>query len=64
MTMEDDPSLENALDGLMDAASYADQRISDDLCYRISELYQEVGQRAPASDWDEQYDEDTPIEEL
>lgn len=63
MTMEDDPSLEDALDGLMDAAQYADDRIDDydpddegeieqSLCYRISELYQEVALEAPASDWD------------
>jgi hypothetical protein len=51
MTMEDDPTLEDALDGLIDAVNYCENRGMDEHARDISDLYQRVGRDAPEEDW-------------
>lgn len=47
----EEPSLEDALDGLLDAASYAGDIGRRDLAVRIARLYKEIGEAAPDEDW-------------
>lgn len=44
-------SLENALDGLLDAVEYAEQINEDQLADELSELYQRVADKAPDDHW-------------
>lgn len=66
--MLEDPDLEDALNGLMNAVQYCDNRNLGNLPYEISCLYQNVAENAPASDWNEEWDDrpmkHIPIEEL
>lgn len=49
--MSNDPTLEDALDGLAAATNYAEGGDLDDLAVRAASLYQELGNRAPDEDW-------------
>ena len=62
--LKDDPDLEDALDGLMNAAVYASDQLDDEeLCRRISDCYQEVGATAVEEDFDKE-DTDALLREL
>lgn len=51
--MSDQDSLEDALDGLMDAVEYAESIEENELARNISSLYQELGRVSPDEHWDE-----------
>lgn len=53
--MSDQDSLENALDGLIDAVEYAEDIGEHELAKEISSLYQELGRRSPDEHWDDVY---------
>jgi hypothetical protein len=50
--MTDGPTLEDALEGLLDATNYAEDRNLDDIADRAGKLYQELGAEAPGEDWE------------
>lgn len=50
---EEDPDLEDALDGLIAATHYAEEIGEDELAKEISSLYQDLGRVAPDDHWDE-----------
>lgn len=51
--MSDQDSLEDALDGLIDAVEYAEDIGEHELAKEISGLYQELGRRSPDEHWDD-----------
>lgn len=53
--MSDQDSLENALDGLIDAVRYAEDIGEHELARKISTLYQELGEVSPDEHWDDVY---------
>lgn len=52
MTMKNDPTLEDALDGLQNAERYCQNTGLSDLAREIARLYQETGAEAPEEDWE------------
>lgn len=50
MEDEQDPTLEDALDGLQAAEGYCESAGMDDVAREIAALYQRVGNQAPAED--------------
>lgn len=56
----EDPSLEDALGGLMAAANYADDVGLEELSRRAADLYQDLGEQAPDEDWDADIEEVDP----
>lgn len=61
MAETDAVTLEEALDGLTDAAAYADQIDRPRLAKCIADCYQTLGDAAPAEDWSE---DDVDVEDL
>lgn len=51
--IEDDPDLEDALDGLINAVRYAEGIGEERIAAMAAETYQELGAAAPSAHWDE-----------
>lgn len=49
--MKDEPTLEDALDGLINAVNYCDDRGMNDLAIEIAGLYQQVAKDSPEDEW-------------
>ena len=52
MPIKDDPELVDALDGLINAVQYCDDRELHELAHEISGLYQRLGIESPDEDWE------------
>lgn len=48
---ERDPTLEEALDGLLAASNYCESVGLEELSKRAADLYQDAGAQAPTEDW-------------
>lgn len=66
MTTEstDTPDLEDALDGLIAAARYAEAIGETDLDHDIGRLYQDLAQASPDEHWDVVGDQEQLVDEL
>ena len=53
MPMKDDPDLEDALDGLINATNYCEQHGHDELAREASGLYQAVALASDEDEWDD-----------
>lgn len=51
--LKDDPTLEDALDGLNHATRYAEEIGEDEISRICARLYQELGEAAPDDHWTE-----------
>ena len=52
MTLKDDPTLEDALDGLQNAEKYCQESGLGEYTRLLARLYQEIGSDAPDEDWE------------